>query len=978
VEVNVLIPELLGAICHEAEATTKGNRVKLQDGKFLSQLGQMYHYQYSLAEFQTVPENGSGDLVLRGKKYRGEIISSEAAYLQLAFEKQLPAPFSEATFNSNTKDLLEFLAKNLEEHKGNPTKFVMSQRLFNQTSGTPISHTPIEPSFSQTGVAPNTSQCAAIRSSLNDSVSIIWGPPGTGKTATIARAIESHLNVGRTVLLLSHANNAVDQALVKLAEQTKESYYPQGVLLRLGQPKAETLPKLQTDYPLVLPDNVVAEQSKDLLEEKDYLLEKLKGLEHLKTTFILIIQKGKDLQNLTFQLEVVRSDMLKLEPNIRAVTEELKAHHLEQHNLKEKLSRAATTGLIGKIFLGLRPAHLEQRLNELDEQMSRKADKLTGLFEQKKQAESELERQEDACRKATDELTNLLANSHKSLATVKIEVSTLDAEVLGARERLTTIDKELEKIKADVFPNAKFIATTLTQSFMASALDKRDFDVVIVDEVGMAPMPALYWAASKATKAVTIVGDFKQLPPIGNSSKPEAEKWFKKSIFDHLNIGDVDTAKDRVKLLNIQYRMHPLISEISRDHIYRGYLRDDPSVIHNIKHDNISGDAPFVLLDTSAHNPWCTQLEPSGRCNPLSALISLSLVEKIAASFNEEETIGIITPYKAQADLLLNLAKDKKLFEHVKLRINTIHSFQGGEETAIIFDAVEGPGSKPWSYLKDSDDADLLLNVALTRARAKLYVVAHLDYFERFPEHSLFKKILKHGQTKGKCIASTDVQQTFVVKDSNDAVSTPMPLRTGSSGTASHNTVSSNAAVGFTHDEFWTRFPQDLQQARRDILIFSPYMTMRRVAKLEPFLKPALAKGVSILVVTLPPTKNSGALDNTLEVLFKLRNLGINIKFRDKMHEKIILIDKKIKWFGSLNILSHSDRLEYMERFEGEAFVTDIIKKLKLSALLDAGNRNGELCPKCAQTFLVPHTPYKAKRTFLRCADYANCRFELE
>ena len=83
-------------------------------------------------------------------------------------------------------------------------------------------------------------------SSFSSQLAIIWGPPGTGKTKTIATAIEAHLNAGRRVLLVSHANNAVDEALEDVADQLKANpLYLEGKLVRLGKPQEEHLKILE-------------------------------------------------------------------------------------------------------------------------------------------------------------------------------------------------------------------------------------------------------------------------------------------------------------------------------------------------------------------------------------------------------------------------------------------------------------------------------------------------------------------------------------------------------------------------------------------------------------------------------------------------------------------------------------------------------------------------------------------------------------
>ena len=52
------------------------------------------------------------------------------------------------------------------------------------------------------------------------------------------------------------------------------------------------------------------------------------------------------------------------------------------------------------------------------------------------------------------------------------------------------------------------------------------------------------------------------------------------------------------------------------------------------------------------------------------------------------------------------------------------------------------------------------------------------------------------------------------------------------------------------------------------------------------------------------------------QVLEKLEAIGIVVEFRAKIHQKAVLIDENIVWFGSLNPLSYSSTLETMIRFD--------------------------------------------------------------
>ncbi len=93
------------------------------------------------------------------------------------------------------------------------------------------------------------------------------------------------------------------------------------------------------------------------------------------------------------------------------------------------------------------------------------------------------------------------------------------------------------------------------------------------------------------------------------------------------------------------------------------------------------------------------------------------------------------------------------------------------------------------------------------------------------------------------------------------------------------------------------------------------------------------------------------------------------------MHEKIALIDKKIKWVGSLNILSHNTKKEYMERIEGKNSSKELFEKFNLDDLLIQKNINGEICPKCNSNFIALRFSYKNRQYFYSCSGYPDCDF---
>lgn len=94
----------------------------------------------------------------------------------------------------------------------------------------------------------------------------------------------------------------------------------------------------------------------------------------------------------------------------------------------------------------------------------------------------------------------------------------------------------------------------------------------------------------------------------------------------------------------------------------------------------------------------------------------------------KRECLGVVTPYRPQVRLLEAELRRRNVAEWV--RVGTVHTFQGLEFVGVIFDTVDAPGIDLSPFTNDGwgSDAMRLINVAITRARDKLVLVANLDY----------------------------------------------------------------------------------------------------------------------------------------------------------------------------------------------------------------------------------------------------------
>jgi len=101
-------------------------------------------------------------------------------------------------------------------------------------------------------------------------------------------------------------------------------------------------------------------------------------------------------------------------------------------------------------------------------------------------------------------------------------------------------------------------------------------------------------------------------------------------------------------------------------------------------------------------------------------------VQQLLARLPPEATVGVVTPYRAQQELI------SKLCEATNARVGTVHTFQGGECDAMVLSIVGGR-DMPDSGLRWLQRQANLWNVAITRARSHLIVVGDLDFWRGRP-----------------------------------------------------------------------------------------------------------------------------------------------------------------------------------------------------------------------------------------------------
>ncbi len=136
----------------------------------------------------------------------------------------------------------------------------------------------------------------------------------------------------------------------------------------------------------------------------------------------------------------------------------------------------------------------------------------------------------------------------------------------------------------------------------------------------------------------------------------------------------------------------------------------------------------------------------------------------------------------------------------------------------------------------------------------------------------------------------------------------------------------------YDHDTFYSTFIRDISSCKSELIIESPFITMRRILVLSGDLRRAINRGVSIIVNTKPLEEHDEYFRGEAEVAVEyLQSFGMTVLFTGGHHRKLAVIDRKILWEGSLNILSQADSCEIMRRIDSEKLAQHMINFVGLN-----------------------------------------------
>ncbi len=358
---------------------------------------------------------------------------------------------------------------------------------------------------------------------------------------------------------------------------------------------------------------------------------------------------------------------------------------------------------------------------------------------------------EDSFRAAWRELTTMqLARSVDAVANFKeAEDNWLVASRATTRARVrerfaagAELLNQLADVLTDELPRREAInrAMGYVSGWATSALSTRpnfdcragSIDLVVVDEASQCNLAQVLPLAYRARRLV-IVGDPQQLPPVVTADAQElrlladlAGMTHDELATEHLTYEDSAYTAFAPRhgrdpfLLEEHYRCHPEIIQFCNEHFYGNRL----TVLTKISLD-LNRQRGLEWREVAGR----TERGPAG--SALNRAEADAVARWIADSGLPPSSVGVVTPFREQARLIRQLLSSQRArFPLGDVRVGTAHTFQGGECRTMLFSTVLSTGANPGTVAWLEGERNLI-NVAVSRAQEHLVVFGNREELRR-------------------------------------------------------------------------------------------------------------------------------------------------------------------------------------------------------------------------------------------------------
>lgn len=561
----------------------------------------------------------------------------------------------------------------------------------------------------------NLSQKKAVKAALENSISIIEGPPGTGKTQTILNIIANVVAKGKTVGIVSGNNSATSNVQEKME---KNCYGFITALLGNSSNKTDFFDHKQLNFPDIMdwgiePEEIKAlsEQLRSISKSLDELLEKQNIIAKLKEELLKFEVEQNYFEN-NFKETYVPSSEFSFYRKWSSDSILEFITYFERIVLTGQNNKFTV-----KIFLLIKYGiykfkYVDKNQNYIAASLKRDYYK-SAIAERKEKIYSlEIIIENKNFKKLMKQYTDISAKLFK--ATLHIKYSK------GDRGKYTI--KSFKYNFQNFIQDYPVILST-THSIMNSISENYLFDYLIIDEASQVDLVTASLALA-CCKNVVIVGDVKQLPQIVTSEieKTSDEMFYESNIGEAYNYSKYSIIASLMKLykedlpktlLSEHYRCHPKIIGFCNEKFYNNQL-----IIMTEENPN---DTPLKIYKTAPGNHARKDKfdNEKGWYNIRQIeVIKDEIIDQYKDKYKNCSEVGIICPYRKQ------VTETNKYIGKSEIEIDTVHKFQGREKNTIIFTTIVND-INPFV-----DDANLI-NVAVSRAVKEFIVVTSNKVFKQ-------------------------------------------------------------------------------------------------------------------------------------------------------------------------------------------------------------------------------------------------------
>ena len=612
-----------------------------------------------------------------------------------------------------------------------------------------------------TPLALSDSQERVIKNIENNKFIAVQGPPGTGKSQTIVNLVAHLIANGKTVLVASRMDKAVDVVADRLNElgapflalragrlnyQKQLSIELQNLLsgkvdidtdyedslfasvddmknhlslIRDCENKSEHIIKLENDWRSL---SIETEEHEKSIGQLQFIKSALKKAE-IESILSIIATLEKNMEKTGFFANIANFGSVN---NLKKILK-LKDFEVNYENLgrlKSELEVAAMIWKLRKIEADIQKTGNLHVLSEQIRQMKKKQKPLAVNILKGRRREG---------------LKNLLRDQIKCNR-LKIHAKSLVERRQNLQNRI--LETEDFKPLLEAFPC--WCVTTYAVSG-SLPLKPGMFDVAIIDEASQCDIASCFPILFRAKKAV-IVGDDKQLPHLSFLEKAKEQSFLAQygipdkyqlmwrfrtnSMFDLADYYSMNSV-----MLDEHFRSLPPIIEFSNREFYGGRIR----VMKKDVGDN-------KVLETVIVPDGKVDIDATRNLPEIEALVKRLydiVVEDERSNPDKPVSIGVISPFRAQVEQL-KVSISKVLSDHMlrkhQIEVGTAHTFQGDERDIILMSWAFAPNSFPQSltFLQKPN----LFNVAITRARSKV-----INFVSRDPkdiQEGLFRDYMSY------------------------------------------------------------------------------------------------------------------------------------------------------------------------------------------------------------------------------------------